>query len=73
MVPVPVESLDKLKPAVDPAREALVPEEKDPAEPPQIKGPIEVPDRKNEEVQLDRPEAGISRQVTIDTLQVNQL
>lgn len=28
------------------------------AEPPQIKGPVEVPERKKEEVQLDRPHAG---------------
>lgn len=32
---------------------------KEPAEPPQIKVPLEVPERKkNEEVQLDRPGAG---------------
>lgn len=29
------------------------------AEPPQIKGPVEVPERKKEEVQLDRPHAGM--------------
>lgn len=28
------------------------------AEPPQIKGPVEVPERKKEEAQLDRPHAG---------------
>ncbi|XP_066519128.1 solute carrier family 38 member 10 isoform X2 [Hoplias malabaricus] len=63
VAPVPAESLDKLKPAVDqelPA-EKVDPEEKAPAEPPQIKGPIEVPERnKQEEVQLDRPEAEVA-------------
>lgn len=34
--------------------------ERDPAEPPQIKGPVDLPEKKkNEEVQLDRPEAGV--------------
>lgn len=34
--------------------------ERDPAEPPQIKGPVDLSEKKkNEEVQLDRPEAGI--------------
>lgn len=28
------------------------------AEPPQIKGPVDIPERKKEEVQLDRPHAG---------------
>lgn len=28
------------------------------AEPPQIKGPVDMPERKKEEVQLDRPHAG---------------
>lgn len=32
------------------------PEEK--AEPPQIKGPVDLPERKEEEAQLDRPGAG---------------
>lgn len=42
-----------------PAVEAVKPVEKDHAEAPQIKGPVEVPERKKEEeVQLDRPDAG---------------
>lgn len=48
---------DKPKPAV----EQILPVEevKEPAEPPQIKVPMEVPERKkDEEVQLDRPGAG---------------
>lgn len=39
-----------------PAARDLQPGER--AEPPQIKGPVEVPERKKEEVQLDRPQAG---------------
>lgn len=40
-----------------PAAEGLQPVER--VEPPQIKGPVELPDRKKgEEVQLDRPDAG---------------
>ncbi|XP_029693164.1 putative sodium-coupled neutral amino acid transporter 10 isoform X2 [Takifugu rubripes] len=30
------------------------------AEPPQIKGPVDIPERKKEEVQLDRPHAGVA-------------
>lgn len=42
-----------------PAVAVVQPVERDQAEPPQIKGPVEVPDRKKEEeVQLDRPDAG---------------
>lgn len=42
-----------------PAVEVVQPLEKDRAEAPQIKGPVEVPERKKEEeVQLDRPKAG---------------
>uniref|UniRef100_A0AAR2J9H8 Amino acid transporter transmembrane domain-containing protein n=1 Tax=Pygocentrus nattereri TaxID=42514 RepID=A0AAR2J9H8_PYGNA len=51
-------------PAVDqvpPAGQELGPEEKDPAEPPQIKGPIDIPEmKKKEKVQLDRPEAEVA-------------
>lgn len=51
--PVEIEKPDL--PAVD----MVQPVERDQAEPPQIKGPVEVPDRKKEEeVQLDRPDAG---------------
>lgn len=64
VVPVAAGKLDKLEPAVEqilPAEEIKSPEEKEPAEPPQIKVPMEVPERKKkEEVQLDRPEAGNS-------------
>lgn len=40
-----------------PAVAVVQPVERDPAEPPQIKGPVEVQE-KEEEVQLDRPDAG---------------
>ncbi|XP_070782963.1 putative sodium-coupled neutral amino acid transporter 10 [Enoplosus armatus] len=44
-----------------PAVKVVQPEERDPAEPPQIKGPVELPERKKEEeVQLDRPDAGVA-------------
>ncbi|XP_056153029.1 putative sodium-coupled neutral amino acid transporter 10 isoform X2 [Lampris incognitus] len=42
-----------------PAVEVVQPMEKDSAEPPQIKGPVKVPE-KEEEVQLDRPEPGVA-------------
>ncbi|XP_017338816.2 putative sodium-coupled neutral amino acid transporter 10 isoform X5 [Ictalurus punctatus] len=64
VVPVAAGKLDKLEPAVEqilPAEDIKSPEEKEPAEPPQIKVPMEVPEReKKEEVQLDRPEADIA-------------
>ncbi|KAI4873183.1 hypothetical protein NFI96_019315 [Prochilodus magdalenae] len=64
VAPVPAERLDKVKPVEDqvpPAVKELDAEEKVPAEPPQIKGPIEVPARtKKDEVQLDRPEAEVA-------------
>ncbi|XP_062299089.1 putative sodium-coupled neutral amino acid transporter 10 isoform X1 [Scomber scombrus] len=44
-----------------PAVEEAQPVKREPAEPPQIKGPVEVPERKKEaEVQLDRPDAGVA-------------
>uniref|UniRef100_A0A8C2ZMV7 Solute carrier family 38 member 10 n=1 Tax=Cyclopterus lumpus TaxID=8103 RepID=A0A8C2ZMV7_CYCLU len=43
-----------------PAVEAVRPVDRDPPEPPQIKGPVELPERKEEEVQLDRPGAGVA-------------
>ncbi|XP_051530065.1 putative sodium-coupled neutral amino acid transporter 10 isoform X1 [Myxocyprinus asiaticus] len=45
-----------------PPKEVEQPVEKAPAEPPQIKVPVEVDEQKNknEEVQLDRPEAGVA-------------
>ncbi|XP_071782807.2 putative sodium-coupled neutral amino acid transporter 10 isoform X2 [Centroberyx gerrardi] len=44
-----------------PVVEVVQPVERDPAEPPQIKGPVELPERKKEEeVQLDRPDAGVA-------------
>ncbi|XP_028423040.1 putative sodium-coupled neutral amino acid transporter 10 isoform X1 [Perca flavescens] len=44
-----------------PAVQVVQPVERGPAEPPQIKGPVELPDRKkDEEVQLDRPDAGVA-------------
>lgn len=47
------------KPDLPAAVEVVQPVERDQAEPPQIKGPVEVPERKKEEeVQLDRPDAG---------------
>ncbi|XP_051522988.1 putative sodium-coupled neutral amino acid transporter 10 isoform X2 [Myxocyprinus asiaticus] len=56
--PDPVEISDKPKPPI----EVEQPAEKVPAEPPQIKVPVEVDEQKNkkEEVQLDRPEAGVA-------------
>ncbi|XP_059181270.1 putative sodium-coupled neutral amino acid transporter 10 isoform X1 [Centropristis striata] len=44
------------KPDLPPVK-VVQPVERGPAEPPQIKGPVEVPERKDEEVQLDRPDA----------------
>ncbi|XP_041818001.1 putative sodium-coupled neutral amino acid transporter 10 isoform X2 [Chelmon rostratus] len=41
-----------------PAVEVLKPVDR--AEPPQIKGPVELPERKKEEVQLDRPDPGVA-------------
>lgn len=42
-----------------PAVAVVQPAQKDRADPPQIKGPVELPERKKEdEVQLDRPDAG---------------
>lgn len=42
-----------------PAAAVVQPVERGQAEPPQIKGPVELPERKKEEeVQLDRPDAG---------------
>ncbi|KAM3859587.1 putative sodium-coupled neutral amino acid transporter 10 [Diretmus argenteus] len=50
--------MEKPKP---PVAEVVQPVGRDPAEPPQIKGPVEVPERKKEEeVQLDRPDAGVA-------------
>ncbi|KAM7381905.1 hypothetical protein PAMA_012657 [Pampus argenteus] len=44
-----------------PAVEVMEPVKREPAEPPQIKGPVELPERKKEEeVQLDRPDAGVA-------------
>uniref|UniRef100_A0A8D0AA14 Solute carrier family 38 member 10 n=1 Tax=Sander lucioperca TaxID=283035 RepID=A0A8D0AA14_SANLU len=44
-----------------PAVQVVQPVERGPVEPPQIKGPVELPDRKkDEEVQLDRPDAGVA-------------
>uniref|UniRef100_A0A7N6A1D4 Amino acid transporter transmembrane domain-containing protein n=1 Tax=Anabas testudineus TaxID=64144 RepID=A0A7N6A1D4_ANATE len=66
--PLPVKPLPDLpgphedveKPDI-PAVEVVQPLEKDRAEAPQIKGPVEVPERKKEEeVQLDRPKAGVA-------------
>ncbi|XP_050922276.1 LOW QUALITY PROTEIN: putative sodium-coupled neutral amino acid transporter 10 [Lates calcarifer] len=49
------------KPDLPAAVEVVQPVERDQAEPPQIKGPVEVPERKKEEeVQLDRPDAGVA-------------
>ncbi|XP_023140774.2 putative sodium-coupled neutral amino acid transporter 10 isoform X2 [Amphiprion ocellaris] len=53
--PVEVEKPDH------PPAEAIQPAERDEAEPPQIKGPVDVPEvKKEEEVQLDRPGAGVA-------------
>lgn len=64
MAPVAAGIPDKPKPAVEqimPVEEVKGPEEKGPAEPPQIKVPMEVPERKkDEEAQVDRPGAGNS-------------
>ncbi|XP_039990858.1 putative sodium-coupled neutral amino acid transporter 10 isoform X1 [Xiphias gladius] len=44
-----------------PAVELVHPVERDQAEPPQIKGPVELPERKKEEeAQLNRPDAGVA-------------
>ncbi|TNN74605.1 putative sodium-coupled neutral amino acid transporter 10 [Liparis tanakae] len=43
-----------------PAVEVVRPADREPPEPPQIKGPVELPKRKEEEVQLDRPGAGVA-------------
>lgn len=47
-----------------PAVEGMQPEDR--VEPPQIKGPVELPERKkDEEVQLDRPDAGKQTQLVL--------
>ncbi|KAM6897496.1 putative sodium-coupled neutral amino acid transporter 10 [Xenentodon cancila] len=57
---------DKVKEPVEiqkpnlPPLEVVQPAEREEAEPPQIKGPIDLPDRKEEVVQLDRPDAGVA-------------
>uniref|UniRef100_UPI0037E84462 putative sodium-coupled neutral amino acid transporter 10 isoform X2 n=1 Tax=Semicossyphus pulcher TaxID=241346 RepID=UPI0037E84462 len=45
-----------------PVVEVVKPPERDQAEPPQIKGPVDVPEekKKEQEVQLDRPDAGVA-------------
>ncbi|XP_062859791.1 solute carrier family 38 member 10 isoform X2 [Trichomycterus rosablanca] len=63
VIPVAAGKPDNPKPAVEqikPAENVIGAEVKDPAEPPQLKVPIEVPERKNDEVQLDRPEADVA-------------
>ncbi|XP_046709559.1 putative sodium-coupled neutral amino acid transporter 10 isoform X1 [Silurus meridionalis] len=64
VVPVVAGNPDNPKPAVEqiqPAEEAKAPKEKEPAEPPQIKVPVEVLERnKNEEVQLNPPGAEVA-------------
>lgn len=51
-----------------PAVEVVQPVEKDHAEAPQIKGPVEVPERKKEEeAQLDRPNAGKETQPKLES------
>ncbi|XP_022053351.1 putative sodium-coupled neutral amino acid transporter 10 isoform X1 [Acanthochromis polyacanthus] len=53
--PVEVEKPDH------PPVEVIKPAERGEAEPPQIKGPVDVPEiKKEEEVQLDRPDAGVA-------------
>ncbi|KAM7371015.1 hypothetical protein PAMP_010517 [Pampus punctatissimus] len=53
-------SVEIEKPDV-PAVEVVEPVKREPAEPPQIIGPVELPERKKEEeVQLDRPDAGVA-------------
>uniref|UniRef100_A0A8D0A1A0 Solute carrier family 38 member 10 n=1 Tax=Sander lucioperca TaxID=283035 RepID=A0A8D0A1A0_SANLU len=56
--PAPPAEIEK---AELPAVQVVQPVERGPVEPPQIKGPVELPDRKkDEEVQLDRPDAGVA-------------
>ncbi|KAM9773972.1 putative sodium-coupled neutral amino acid transporter 10 isoform 1-T1 [Syngnathus typhle] len=55
-----VKAIDIDKPEL-PAVDELQPNKRQPEEPPQIKGPVELPDsKKEEEVQLDRPDAGVA-------------
>lgn len=49
--------VEMAKPDLPPV-EAARPVERDPPEAPQIKGPVELPEKEEEEVQLDRPDAG---------------
>ncbi|KAJ4940779.1 hypothetical protein JOQ06_027071 [Pogonophryne albipinna] len=51
--------VEMAKPDLPPV-EAARPVERDPPEAPQIKGPVELPEKKEEEVQLDRPDAGVA-------------
>ncbi|KAI9518561.1 hypothetical protein NQZ68_035931 [Dissostichus eleginoides] len=51
--------VEMAKPDLPPV-EAAQPVERDPPEAPQIKGPVELPEKKEEEVQLDRPDAGVA-------------
>uniref|UniRef100_A0AAR2KPF9 Amino acid transporter transmembrane domain-containing protein n=1 Tax=Pygocentrus nattereri TaxID=42514 RepID=A0AAR2KPF9_PYGNA len=58
---IPPKIVNRQSGFVPPAGQELGPEEKDPAEPPQIKGPIDIPEmKKKEKVQLDRPEAEVA-------------
>uniref|UniRef100_A0A7N8YI81 Solute carrier family 38 member 10 n=1 Tax=Mastacembelus armatus TaxID=205130 RepID=A0A7N8YI81_9TELE len=58
--PPPPKPVEIEKPDV-PGAEVVDAVRRDQAEPPQIKGPVELPERKKEEeVQLDRPDAGVA-------------
>ena len=58
LVKKPAEAVQRPKPPADGGVGAVRQEERNQPEPPQIKGPVEPERKKEEEVQLDRPEAG---------------
>ncbi|XP_067101000.1 putative sodium-coupled neutral amino acid transporter 10 isoform X1 [Osmerus mordax] len=60
LVKKPAEGVERPKPPADGGAGVVRQEERNKPEPPQIKGPVEPERKKEAEVQLDRPEAGVA-------------